>query len=85
MLHAEPANCEPRLPLPETVRHSQLSAAYVWTREGPWNDLRAMTRQVLAEGPDAKPHFLGTTITMQIGTQGFADGQENSHATVVKK
>ena len=50
---------------------------YVWTREGQWeplwDDLRALTRQVLAEGPNARPHFLGTIITKHIGTQGFID------------
>ena len=50
---------------------------YVWTKEGQWEplweDLRALTAQALATGPNAKPHFLGTIITKQIGTEGFID------------
>ena len=48
-----------------------------------WDDLMALTRNVLVEGPGAKPHFLGAIITKQIGAQGgfldrwwVVDGQQ---------
>ena len=59
---------------------------YVWTREGQWEplweDVKALTDQVLAAGPDAKPHFLGTIITKGMGLDSFinrwwvVDGQQ---------
>ena len=59
---------------------------YVWTREGQWEplweDVKALTDQVLVAGPDAKPHFLGTIITRVVGLDSFitrwwvVDGQQ---------
>ena len=59
---------------------------YVWTRKGQWEplweDLKTLTAHVQASGKKAKPHFLGTIITKEIGTEGFisrwwvVDGQQ---------
>ena len=59
---------------------------YVWRErahwEPLWEDIRELTRQILADGEQAKPHFLGTIITKEIGTAGFinqwwvVDGQQ---------
>ena len=59
---------------------------YVWTRQGQWEplweDVKALTAQILVAGAEAKPHFLGTIITKEIGTEGFisrwwvVDGQQ---------
>ena len=60
---------------------------YVWRKrahwEPLWEDIRELTRQILADGKQAaKPHFLGTIITKEIGTAGFinqwwvVDGQQ---------
>ena len=59
---------------------------YVWTREGQWEplweDLKTLAAHVQASGKKAKPHFLGTIITKEIGTEGFisrwwvVDGQQ---------
>ena len=50
---------------------------YVWTRQGQWEplweDVKALTAHVRAAESKAKPHFLGTIITKQIGTVGFID------------
>ena len=59
---------------------------YVWTKpnhwEPLWEDIRELTRQVIADGEQTKPHFLGTIITKRIGTAGHinlwwvVDGQQ---------
>ena len=59
---------------------------YVWTRQGQWeplwDDVKTLTAQVMVAGKKAKPHFLGTIITKEIGTEGFisrwwvVDGQQ---------
>lgn len=76
MLHAEPTTVSLAFPSRKQYAIPSYQRNYVWTREGQWeplwDDLRALTRQVLAEG-QARPHFLGTIITKHIGTQGFID------------
>ena len=59
---------------------------YVWTRQGQWEplweDVKTLTDQALDAGSKARPHFLGTIITKEIGTEGFitrwwvVDGQQ---------
>ena len=59
---------------------------YVWTRQGQWEplweDVKTLTDQARDSGGKAKPHFLGTIITKEIGTEGFisrwwvVDGQQ---------
>lgn len=59
---------------------------YVWTREDQWEplweDVRALATRSVTEGPDVRPHFLGTIITKQIGVRRFVsrwwvvDGQQ---------
>ena len=77
MLHAEPTNVSLAFPSRKQYAIPSYQRNYVWTREGQWeplwDDLRALVRQVLSEGPNVRPHFLGTIITKQIGTQGFID------------
>lgn len=78
MLHAEPTIVSLAFPPRKQYAIPSYQRNYVWTREGQWeplwDDLMALTRHVLAEGPRAKPHFLGTIITKQIGArQGFID------------
>lgn len=76
-MHAEPTTVSLAFPSRKQYAIPSYQRNYVWTREGQWeplwDDLRALTRQVLAEAPDARPHFLGTIITKHIGTQGFID------------
>ena len=88
MLHAEPTTVNLAFPTLKQYAIPSYQRNYVWTREGQWeplwDDLRALTQQVLDEGevPAAKPHFLGTIITKQIPTTGFinrwwvVDGQQ---------
>ena len=88
MLHAEPTTVNLAFPPLKQYAIPSYQRNYVWTREGQWeplwDDLRALTQQVLDEGetPAAKPHFLGTIITKQIPTTGFinrwwvVDGQQ---------
>lgn len=78
MLHAEPTTVSRAFPPRKQYAIPSYQRNYVWTREGQWeplwDDLMALTRHVLAEGPGAKPHFLGAIITKQIGArQGFLD------------
>ncbi len=77
MLHAEPTTVSLAFPSRKQYAIPSYQRNYVWTREGQWeplwDDLIALTRQVLAEGPGARPHFLGTIITKHIGAQGFID------------
>lgn len=78
MLHAEPTTVSRAFPPRKQYAIPSYQRNYVWTREGQWeplwDDLTALTRRVLAEGPRAKPHFLGAIITKQIGArQGFLD------------
>ena len=78
MLHAEPTTVSLAFPPRKQYTIPSYQRNYVWTREGQWeplwDDLTALTRHVLAEGPRAKPHFLGAIITKQIGArQGFLD------------
>ena len=78
MLHAEPTTVSRAFPPRKQYTIPSYQRNYVWTREGQWeplwDDLTALTRRVLAEGPRGKPHFLGAIITKQIGTrQGFLD------------
>lgn len=77
MLHAQPTTVSLAFPARKQYAIPSYQRNYVWTREGQWeplwDDLRALTRQVLAEGPGARPHFLGTIITKHIGAQGFID------------
>ena len=59
---------------------------YVWTRGGQWEplweDVRALATRSVTEGPEVRPHFLGTIITKEIGTRRFisrwwvVDGQQ---------
>ena len=59
---------------------------YVWTQqdhwEPLWEDVKELTSRVLNDEVTAKPHFLGTIITREIGTVGFinrwwvVDGQQ---------
>ncbi len=87
MLHAEPTTVSRAFPPRKQYAIPSYQRNYVWTREGQWeplwDDLMALTRQVLAEGPGAKPHFLGAIITKQISAQGgfldrwwVVDGQQ---------
>ena len=88
MLHAEPTTVNLAFPALKQYAIPSYQRNYVWTREGQWeplwDDLRALTQQILGEGeaPAAKPHFLGTIITKQIPTDGFInrwwviDGQQ---------
>ena len=87
MLHAEPTTVSRAFPPRKQYAIPSYQRNYVWTREGQWeplwDDLIALTRHVLAEGPGAKPHFLGAIITKQIGAQGgfldrwwVVDGQQ---------
>ena len=89
MLHAEPTTVSLAFPPLKQYAIPSYQRNYVWTREGQWeplwDDLRALTQQVLddeGETPAAKPHFLGTIITKQIPTTGFinrwwvVDGQQ---------
>lgn len=77
MLHAEPTTVSLAFPSRKQYAIPSYQRNYVWTREGQWeplwDDLRALTRQILTEGPEARPHFLGTIITKHIGAQGFID------------
>lgn len=78
MLHAEPTTVSRAFPPRKQYAIPSYQRNYVWTREGQWeplwDDLMALTRHVLAEGPGVKPHFLGAIITKQIGAQqGFLD------------
>ena len=78
MLHAEPTTVSRAFPPRKQYAIPSYQRNYVWTREGQWeplwDDLTALTRRVLAEGPRVKPHFLGAIITKQIGArQGFLD------------
>ena len=78
MLHAEPTTIGRAFPPRKQYAIPSYQRNYVWTREGQWeplwDDLTALTRHVRAEGPRAKPHFLGAIITKQIRTQhGFLD------------
>lgn len=78
MLHAEPTTVRLAFPPHKQYAIPSYQRNYVWTREGQWeplwDDVMALTRHVLAEGPGAKPHFLGAIITKQIPTQqGFLD------------
>lgn len=77
MLHAEPTTVNLAFPSRKQYAIPSYQRNYVWTREGQWeplwDDLRGLTRQVVAEGAAARPHFLGTIITKQIGAQGFID------------
>ena len=87
MLHAEPTTISRAFPPRKQYAIPSYQRNYVWTREGQWeplwDDLMALTQHVLAEGPGAKPHFLGAIITKQIGAQGgfldrwwVVDGQQ---------
>lgn len=60
---------------------------YVWRKEAHWEplweDIRETIHRVIADGKSAKPHFLGTIITKEIGaSDGFinqwwvVDGQQ---------
>ena len=77
MLHAEPTTISLAFPSRKQYAIPSYQRNYVWTREGQWeplwDDLRGLTRRILAEGPDTRPHFLGTIITKHIGAQGFVD------------
>ena len=77
MLHAEPTTVSRAFASRKQYAIPSYQRNYVWTREGQWeplwDDLRALTRQLLTEGSDARPHFLGTIITKHIGAQGFID------------
>lgn len=77
MLNAEPTKIGLAFPARKQYAIPSYQRNYVWTQEGQWeplwDDLRALTRQILAEGPRARPHFLGTIITKHIGAQGFID------------
>jgi len=76
-LDAEPTKVSLAFPPNKQYAIPSYQRNYVWTREGQWeplwDDLRALTRQTLAEGPGAGPHFLGTIITKRVGLQGFID------------
>ena len=79
---------------------------YVWTERDHWQplweDVRELTNQLIANGErTTKPHFLGTIITKEIGTEGYinrwwvVDGQQRlttlqvliaaAHAAFVKR
>ena len=79
---------------------------YVWTERDHWQplweDVRELTNQLVANGEKTtKPHFLGTIITKEIGTEGYinrwwvVDGQQRlttlqvliaaAHAAFVKR
>jgi len=77
MLHAEPTTVHLAFPDRKQYAIPSYQRNYVWTREGQWEplweDLQALTQQVLAHGEAAHPHFLGTLITKQVGGQGFID------------
>ena len=78
MLHAEPTTVSLAFPPNKQYAIPSYQRNYVWTKEGQWgplwDDVMALTQHVLAEGPGAKPHFLGAIITKQIRTQqGFLD------------
>ena len=77
MLHAEPTTVNLAFPSRKQYAIPSYQRNYVWTREGQWeplwDDLRGLTRQIVADGAAARPHFLGTIITKQIGAQGFID------------
>ena len=77
MLHAEPTTVSLAFPSRKQYAIPSYQRNYVWTREGQWeplwDDLRGLTRQILAEGTGARAHFLGTIITKQIRAQGFID------------
>ena len=59
---------------------------YVWTRQGQWEplweDVKAVAERWIKEDQKAKPHFLGTIITKEIGTRYYinrwwvVDGQQ---------
>ena len=77
MLHAEPTKVSLAFAVRKQYAIPSYQRNYVWTREGQWeplwDDLRGLTRRILAEGQGTRPHFLGTIITKQIGAQGFID------------
>ena len=77
MLHAEPTTVSLAFPSRKQYAIPSYQRNYVWTREGQWeplwDDLRGLTRQILAEGTGGRAHFLGTIITKQIRAQGFID------------
>lgn len=77
MLHAEPTTIHLVFPLRKQYAIPSYQRNYVWTRDGQWeplwDDLRGLTRQILAEGTGGRAHFLGTIITKQIRAQGFID------------
>ena len=76
-MHAEPTKVRLAFLSGKQYAIPSYQRNYVWTREGQWeplwDDVKGLTRQILAEGTDARPHFLGTIITKHIGAQGFID------------